>query len=309
MQSCLLFVAKRFASIISNVESRLYGGVTEDCMYSPIFIIGSPRTGSTVLYQMLTHASDCLYIDNLVYAFFNNLPFGFWASDKIFGRESHDSFDSEFGNTDTWHSPSECGGFWYRWFPREKDVVSYGYLDEDSVIEVRRSINPVMSRYKKNMLFKNLNSGQRIRVLREIFPNAKFIFIKRDPLYTVQSLLQARDKKKIPDAKWWSVKPKNYKELNDLPIHEKLVGQVFHIEQQIAKDLRDIASDNVFIINYLDIKNKFEELSNFIGCQKKNEIKMSSFEFKNKCTLSSEHLMKIKKEINKYNWGAIGYEQ
>ena len=31
---------------------------------APIFIIGAPRTGSTILYQGLTNQADVLYIDN-----------------------------------------------------------------------------------------------------------------------------------------------------------------------------------------------------------------------------------------------------
>lgn len=311
LQSCLLFIARLFAPIITYAELRLglYDRKNKECKHSPVFIIGSPRTGSTVLYQMLTHASDCLYIDNLIYAFFNNLPFGFWLSNKIFANKSHGSFDSKYGNTDTWHSPSECGGFWYRWFSREQDFVNYGALEDGSVIEMRCNIHSIMNRYEKNILFKNLNASQRIRVLHEAFPNAKFIFIKRDPLYTVQSLLRAREKAKIPDTRWWSVKPMNYKKLNNLPLHEKLVSQVFYIEQQIAKDLKNINSNNVFIINYVDIKSKFKQLSVFIGCKPKNEIGIDSFEFDNKCSLSNENLMKLKMEIDKYDWSGLGYDQ
>ena len=45
--------------------------------YQPIFIIGAPRTGSTILYQTITNQLDVLYIDNMICALNKNLFFWF----------------------------------------------------------------------------------------------------------------------------------------------------------------------------------------------------------------------------------------
>ena len=309
LQSYLLYIARLLSPMVSYFESRIYNNQKHESTYCPIFIIGAPRSGSTILYQMLTHTLDCLYIDNLIYIFFNNLPFGFWVSDKIYGKRSHNSFHSKHGNTNSWHSPSECGGFWYRWFPKEKDFVDYGELSECSISAVRSNINSIMNKYEKNIIFKNLNAGLRIRVIKEIFPNAKFIFIRRDPLYTVQSLFIARKKKSISDMAWWSIKPRNYKEINKLSIYEKLTSQVFHIEQQIVQDLKAVSPENVFVIDYVDYNARFHELEAFIESKEKNDIDLTSFEFTNKLLLDIDEISLLEKKIKEYDWSSIEYDQ
>ncbi len=62
--------------------------------HPPIFIIGAPRTGSTILYQTLTNKLDILYIDNLVDKFHRNLFFGFWLSSKLYKHKPHNCFTS-----------------------------------------------------------------------------------------------------------------------------------------------------------------------------------------------------------------------
>ena len=45
--------------------------------HQPVFIIGAPRTGSTILYQTLTNELDILYINNLTCKFNKNIFFWF----------------------------------------------------------------------------------------------------------------------------------------------------------------------------------------------------------------------------------------
>lgn len=309
LRSYFLYIARLLSPLISIIESRIYRSEESgDAAHYPIFIIGAPRSGSTILYQMLTHTIDCLYIDNLAYLFFNNLPFGLWLSNKIYGNRSHNSFYSKYGNTRSWHSPSECGGFWYRWFPKDKDFVDFDELSESSMVAIKDNLNLIMNKYKKNIIFKNLNAGMRIRVIQEIFPDAKFVFIRRDPLFTVQSLLLARKNNNISDEKWWSIKPHNYKEIAKLPICEKLISQIFHIEQQIVQDLKTLPRENVFVVNYVDYKARFHEIESFINSKVKNDIDLSSFEFINTDSLSTDKILELEKKIAKHDWNSIKYE-
>src|SRR6056297_1278708 len=86
---------------------KSYG--SQPLKHQPVFIIGAPRTGSTILYQALTNLYDVLYIDNLVCRFHRNLFLGFRVSNRIYGAKPHNSFSSYHGRTRGGHSPSECG--------------------------------------------------------------------------------------------------------------------------------------------------------------------------------------------------------
>src|SRR5690242_9126044 len=60
----------------------------------PVFIVGTPRSGSTFLYQLLTNQFDVAYIDNLAARLADVLPLAMWVSHGCFGSKPHNSFTS-----------------------------------------------------------------------------------------------------------------------------------------------------------------------------------------------------------------------
>ena len=82
--STLRRVLKYSRPIISIFESlKIKKYATKEPEYQPVFIIGSPRSGSTILYQLITNYLDVLYVDNLINLSRGNLFFGFWQADPI----------------------------------------------------------------------------------------------------------------------------------------------------------------------------------------------------------------------------------
>jgi hypothetical protein len=80
LQSYLVFFTCRILSLFTPIIVKWqkpyldkYGN--QPLKHQPVFIIGAPRTGSTILYQTLTNLYDVLYIDNLVCRFSKNLFF------------------------------------------------------------------------------------------------------------------------------------------------------------------------------------------------------------------------------------------
>ncbi|NHM17553.1 sulfotransferase [Epibacterium mobile] len=251
----------------------------------PVFIVGAPRTGSTVLYQMLSNNNDFLYIDNLASAFNRSLPFGIWLSQLAFKGKAHNSFQSKYGNTPFLHSPSESQSFWYRWFPKDRDFVELGDISPERIQDMQKTIVSIMEHHKKDILFKNLACGQRIRVIHHAFPNAKFIFIKRDPVFTAQSLLLARRHLGIDDSTWWSVKPREFASINELPIHEKLIQQISLVEHQIATDLKNIPDKNKIEINYQDLPDGVTRIQEFLGLSTNPNSESNMRQFENKVNM------------------------
>lgn len=204
--------------------------------YPPLFIIGAPRTGSTILYQCLTRALDLAYINNFMCGMYRSI---FIASiiSKYLLPTFHQTYNSYQGRTRGWNGPSECGEFWYRWFPRERHFVDYGELSQERKTEIKNTVKTLTHYFDKPIVFKNLNCGQRLRALYEIFPGALFVYCKREPLYTAQSLILQREKKFGNRNQWLSVKPKNYNRLLNLNYPEQIVKQIYYIQKQIEEDL------------------------------------------------------------------------
>jgi len=270
-------------------------------MYYPVFIIGAPRTGSTILYQIMTNLYDILYINNdICVQHRNNLLDNF----KKFGSKAHNNYFSNYGNTMKYgeKSPSECGAFWYRWLPLEKHFIDFNEINIETIREIRKEVISVIEYFNKNFIFKNLPSGQRIRFLTQCFPEAKYIFIKRDIQYIIQDIILCRKKLNISDKEWWSVKPKNFEELNKLPLYEKIYQQVINIEKQIYEDSKLILKNNFFIVKYEELSiNMIEDLANKFNLIKRNEIIMAPLIFNdNKQILNNEEFQRIKDVVNYY---------
>ncbi len=247
-------LASPFAGPVERIRIKRYAAVSDFRDGQPVFIVGAPRSGSTALYQALTECLDLLYIDNLAALFYRNLYLGMWLSRRVFGSRRHGCFRSELGSTSECglHAPAECGDFWYRWLPRQPHYVPKGQLEKDAMAEIRATIYGVIRRFRLPMLFKNLNAGQRLGMLSEIAPDARFIFIRRDPLYTAQSILDVKFSKGMDPRSWWSIMPKDHERLLELDGPRMAASQVYYLERQIMMDRHNFAPEQFIDIRYED---------------------------------------------------------
>lgn len=278
--------------------------------FQPIFIVGAPRSGSTILYQIITNTFDILYPDNLVEYFHRNFYFGFWLSNLLFKKKPHNCFSSNYGKTNNCglHAPNECGAFWYRWLPQDRHFCIRDDISPKEKLELKQNIFSIINKHQKPILFKNLNAGQRLDLIHSFAPDAKIIFIKRNPLYTAQSIYKAKRRLKISPNKWWSIKPKNYLELENLPPVEQIVKQVFYIEKQIMDDSKLFENPNFMMIDYsqIDILNPnfYNKIQKILGrdMEKREGVSVPNFEVSENQQVSDELFHEFIAEINKYDW-------
>lgn len=274
--------------------------------HQPIFIIGAPRTGSTILYQTITNLFDVLYVDNLVCKFHQNFFFGLWLSDKIYGNKPHNNYKADHGDTKKYgyHAPSECGQFWYRWLPKDHHYIEADEIPEEKLEEIRREVTAVVNYFDKPLVFKNLNAGQRIKILAKIFPKAYFINIKRDPLFNAQSILLAKRKLGIPDAKYWSIMPKNIRELEVInDPYEQIIKQIYFLRKCIDNDKNLVKKDRFFELNFENINmDNINDLCKTIGIKNKYNFVSPTFNTKETYKLLENEIFKIKKVIRELEW-------
>jgi hypothetical protein len=276
--------------------------------HQPVFIIGAPRTGSTILYQTLTNQLDILYVDNLICRFGKNFFFGFWLSNKLFKQKAHNCFKSSHGDTSKCglHAPSECGEFWYKWLPRDRHFIDYDDISVKMVREIREEITAVINYFDKPLVFKNLNAGQRLRLLSKCFPEAKFIFIQREPIFTAQSIIKAKRKLNIKDNEFWGIKPLNYSKLSELNAYEQIIKQIFFLEKQILKDSQLFEKGSFLHVDYedlgLEFNNTLKLCCDFIKTNNKSEFLDAEIKIIERLSLDNAEITKFNNEIKKLNW-------
>lgn len=275
MRSVFYWILRRIfkycAPLIRLLETkklRKYG--CQELQANPVFIVGLPRSGSTFVYQVLTDMFDVSFIDNLMTLGRETLYFSTWLSNLFFRGRMHHSYTSTYGNT--WesglHAPSEAGALWYRWIPDNAVYVDENSLSKKNRVAMALNISALINRYKKPLLIKNLYFSTRIRLIHALFPTAKFILVKREPLFIAQSIYLSRlENSKNPEFDWWSVKFPGYESLLGKPLEEQVARQVYELERLLKRDLAEVNAEFVIEVNYetMDMDYLKGPLFEFIG--------------------------------------------
>jgi len=240
-------------------------------LFPPIFIIGAPRSGSTLLYQTLINTYKFGYLTNL-HSQFYGCPYLLQA---LFGRwipETHSPYRSLHGKVEGLLSPSECGEFWYRWFRRHPQYVPIEDVDMQRLRSLRRVLIGLTDAFSLPMLFKNLLCALRLQPLSSLLPEARFIFIQRNPLWMAQSLLLGREQIYQKKSIWWSMEPPDIQNLLRLAPEEQVVRQVDSIHRLIQRESRLIGEKRFLKIQYenfcLDVHGTMEKIRIFLSQDK-----------------------------------------
>lgn len=204
--------------------------------YPLIFITGAPRSGSTIFYQLITNYLNCLYFNNFTTMNRENLFLGFHRNQKLFDDKPHNSFTSHYGDTQGLNAPSENGYFWYKWFPTYPDYVQNYQVSAQKKQEMRKLFTAIVNYHQKPLIIKNLKMGMRLQVLADVFPEALFLFIRRDPVFLAQSIYMARQKRALQNN-WWSVRPPDYQQILNYEPERQAVAQAYETEKTIGADL------------------------------------------------------------------------
>lgn len=180
----IIEIAKKLRSTVGELWlgeklEEFFIGNTSSKVEAPIFIVGLPRSGSTLLYQILTEHYKLTYFSNFS-SVFVSYPASISCLSQAFQKITRlKSYKSNYGITPGLFSPSESGGIYRYWSKLGEKKRS---------TKVKNTINKISSVYNRPFIWKNLNLSNEIEFLNEIFPNALFIKIERDLEYIVQSI-------------------------------------------------------------------------------------------------------------------------
>jgi|TARA_B110001454_G_scaffold214564_1_gene234552 hypothetical protein len=156
----------------------------------PIFILGLSRSGTTILYKLLTSHKDTAYFDNYSSKFYKR-PYLFRFIPLLMKyRKMRYNID---------RPRSDEGWVWNRFYD------SYQYLDESHATEKIKNYYYEAIKYQlkafdaTRFVSKNPRNCMRLRWLNEMFPNAYYIIISRDTKSVISSMYQKVQKKR---KKW-----------------------------------------------------------------------------------------------------------
>jgi len=270
------------------------------------FIVGAPRSGTTVLLQTIINHFSVAYINNFIAKFWKAPVIGSIFFKSISDSQPELAYHSKGGFTSDIYGPHEFGYFWRRFFPYgESHELKKEVHKNIDVQTLNREISGLEIHLEKPLIFKNPAAlSLQIDFLSKYIPNSYFIYIKRKPFYIAQSLLLKRiDKFKNPDI-WYSVKPSNYKQLIQKPPVEQVSGQVFYTIRKIEEDLSEISDERVFQLNYEEfcenpilLLSQFEILRKFILSDSLEKAKDLTFKNNNQILIDKENADNLKSHL------------
>ncbi|ALM53721.1 sulfotransferase [Halomonas huangheensis] len=230
-----------------------------------IGVIGCPRSGTTFLTQLLISSGAVSYPSNLMSRFAYAPYMGALIQqlllnpDYDLGSEFSDlrsssDFSSNVGKTTGALGISEFFHFWRRFTPNhDPGHIDESNLDRVDIEGMRKELASIEAVFGKPLMSKAMMLQYNIDFFAENFPEIKFIYIKRDPLYLMQSIKQARIKYYGDESVWWSVKPKEYDFLKDASPDHQVAGQVLFTHQAIMNKARNLSPDRFMAVDYEEV--------------------------------------------------------
>jgi hypothetical protein len=245
-------IASRY--LLGNIEPLLCYDIKKSLRHPPIFILGPPRSGSTLAMQVITETFDIGYMSNQHCKWFGAPALAERLFHPTADRPSSD-YQSEHGATQGSYAPAECGEWWYRFFRRS---ATYMPLDDEDPIQMgrfRRSVASITNAFDRSIVFKNLYASLRIQAIANYLPESLFIITYRNEVDNGHSLLEARFKQHKTYEKWLSIEPPTEKNLKSLPPHQQVVEQIREIYKTIDQDLEHsgVSDNRRFNLSYEEL--------------------------------------------------------
>jgi hypothetical protein len=276
-----------------------------------IFIVGAPRSGTTVLEQFLINHFHLTYISNVVAKFWQAPFIGLHFYKSLKKKQTKIDYSSEFGFTNNYDGPHEFGYFWKRFFK----YGSTHQLTEDHHNEIdsnllNREIAAMESLDNLPVLFKNPAAlSLQIDYLSKYIPGSLFIYIKREPVFNAQSIYQNRIKYFGNAEEWFSVKPMEYLLLKNENLFEQIAGQIYYVNKKIEEDLSELHSWRHIKVEYEEfcgntagfcsMFNNWLNQNNY-SPRKKEKCSDDDFRHNNKISVSSDVFEKLQTSCNNF---------
>ena len=204
----------------------------------PLFIVSTPRAGSTLLFETLSRFEEIWSIGHESHLLETDIAYLHPASHDY---ESNRLLDA----------PVEVCEQVRHWFARRLQ-------NRDRQAYVKMTDAPKVIRF----LEKTPKNALRIPFLKKVFPNARFIFLYREPQANISSMLEGwrsnrflayQDLPRWPYKEWHFLLPSGWEALADRPLVELAAFQWCATNQAILHDLQALPKQDWHFVTYQDL--------------------------------------------------------
>ncbi len=214
-----------------------------------IFICGAPRTGTTLMEQVLAKHLPVAYFNNLT-AVFPRSPI---TANLLFGRfmRPRIDFKSYYSKTVGFSGPNDAFYLWNRWMTEDETGMQCVLIDSEEESMVR-FFGAYQETFHKPVVSKNNSLNTRAKRIADVFENAYFICMTRDPFYLAQALLEARIEIQGDIHVQYGVDNPDKTEFAQTNFVASVCDQVMYHERKNQEQQQLVGADRFWIVPYED---------------------------------------------------------
>lgn len=210
-----------------------------------LLIVGPPRCGTTLVYQVLSYCLDVTFPTN----FGSLFPKSPMTVNGAAGTVRAD-FQSFYGQTARMSGPNDAFHLWNRWLGDDRYLTRTD-LSETELNEMRQFFSAWSQKFGKPFLNKNNRNVHCIDFLEKTLPQAYFIGVFRDPICVARSLIHARQTVQGDRNVGWGLQcQEQHCREDDFGYVQDVCDQVLRNDADLQKQLDRLDQDRVIRIQY-----------------------------------------------------------
>ncbi|MFZ7126475.1 MAG: sulfotransferase family protein [Desulfobacterales bacterium] len=280
----------------------------------PIFFIGMPRSGTTIVFEAFARHPDLGWLTNYSDAHPNLAALNAirWLQEnrllKIEGKKTPRIH--KIGNRFLIR-PDEAYGFWETHVGRDFsfDFMAGHQADQETAARVRTAILDIVRYQGRSRFSTKLTGPPRISFLTSIFPDARFVHVVRDGRAVTHSLLKVPFWKQKGgfDGPFWKGLPHEYEQIWEKDRDPGIITalQWRYVLELTDKERKGICSSQYMEVKYEDFVEKPHDSLNrlFRFCVLKNSAnphhyidstrKLENMNYKYRTDWSVEYIRKL----------------
>ncbi len=232
-----------------------------------IFIFGLPRSGTTLLYQLLSCCLDLGYINNIAARFWLAPRTGVALARAVLGERRDASFRSDYGKSVDPAGPHEFSYFWQKWLGIEtvEDILRFGESgDAVDWSGLNRVMGSLQDFFGTGMVHKTNFVANFTQGFLQHLPLPLLVYIERDPMAVALSILRARKAYYGDAAAWWATYPPTYHDIKGLPFATQIARQVFDLRRTYAEVIAAVDPALVLRFSYEELCRRPADVLNAI---------------------------------------------
>ncbi|MCH8059510.1 MAG: sulfotransferase [Proteobacteria bacterium] len=243
-----LHVVNRAASYLDTIAAAHHATSP-----SPIVVVGLPRSGTTLAYELIVQAFDVAYLTR-AYSYTYGIPNLTTRIITRFTRRRRARYVSDYGRIPGIFAPTENAVLWMQWFAEHSALGHYfpnSFMTAAVAADTTATIASMSSIAKRPFVFKNIYLTLALPALLETLTKSRVIVITRDIDAITASVFKKR--RTLSATTWWSIRPPFVEHVAHDGIVEQTAFQCIRSQQVLERSLSLVDEDRCLIVDYSDI--------------------------------------------------------